>query len=78
MKKKIEILGSGCAKCKSLYEATRKAASEMGIDAEIVKVEDIQKIMGYGIMMTPGLAVDGQVKLVGKVPSVEELKKLIG
>ena len=76
--KKIEILGTGCAKCKKLFEATQQAVKALGIEAEVVKIEDIQKIMGYGIMMTPGLVVDGEVKSVGKVPSLDELKKLIG
>ena len=76
--KKIEILGSGCAKCKKLYEVTQQAVAALGIEAELVKVEDIQKIIGYGVMMTPGLVVDGQVKSSGKVPSVDEIKKLIG
>jgi small redox-active disulfide protein 2 len=76
--KKIEILGSGCAKCKKLYEVTQQAVAALGIEAELSKVEDIQKIISYGVMMTPGLVVDGQVKSSGKVPSVDEIKKLIG
>lgn len=76
--KKIEILGSGCAKCKKLYEVTQQAVAALGIEAELSKVEDIQKIISYGVMMTPALVVDGQVKSSGKVPSVDEIKKLIG
>ena len=76
--KRIEILGTGCPKCKKLFEATQQAVKALGIEAEVVKIEDIQKIMGYGVMMTPGLVVDGTVKTVGKVPSVEEIKKLVG
>ena len=75
--KKIEILGTGCPKCRKLEELTRTAASEIGLDCQIDKVEDIQKIMAYGVMMTPALVVDGKVVLSGKVPSAEELKKLI-
>jgi small redox-active disulfide protein 2 len=75
--KKIEILGTGCPKCKKLEELTREAAGQMGLDCQIDKVEDIQQIMAYGVMMTPALVVDGKVKITGKVPSVEELKKLI-
>ncbi len=75
--KKIEILGTGCPKCKKLTEQTRQAAGEIGLDCNIEKVEDIQKIMAYGVMMTPALVVDGKVMITGKVPSVDELKKLI-
>ncbi len=76
--KKIEVLGTGCAKCKKLAEMTQRAVTEMELDAEVVKVEDIQAIVAAGVLMTPGLVVDGQVKSVGKVPSMDELKKLIG
>lgn len=75
--RKIEILGTGCPKCKKLTELTMEAAAELGMECNIVKVEDIQQIMAYGIMMTPALVVDGKVKLTGKVPSVDELKKLL-
>ena len=74
---KLEILGTGCPKCTRLEELTRTAASELGIEAEIIKVKDIKKIMEYGVMMTPALVVDGTVKSSGKVPSVEEIKKMI-
>ena len=74
---KLEILGTGCAKCTKLEEVTRKAASELGIDAEIAKVKEINKIMDYGVMITPALVVDGEVKIAGRVPSIEEIKKLI-
>ena len=76
--KKIEVLGTGCAKCKKLAEMTQRAVTEMELDAEVVKVEDIQAIVAAGVLMTPGLVVDGQIKSVGKVPSMDELKKLIG
>ncbi|MFZ5981319.1 MAG: thioredoxin family protein [Candidatus Zixiibacteriota bacterium] len=75
--KKIEILGTGCPKCKKLAEETKTAATELGLDCEIVKVEDLQKILSYGVMMTPALVLDGTVKVVGKVPSREELIKLL-
>lgn len=72
---KIEILGMGCPKCKMLYENARKAVSEKSIHAEVLKVEDMDKITEYGVMMTPALAIDGAVKATGKVSSVEEIKK---
>ena len=75
--KKIQILGTGCPKCTKLAENTEKAAKELGIEFEIVKVKDLNEIMEFGVMMTPALAVDGEVKIVGKVPSTEEIKKLI-
>lgn len=70
---KIEILGTGCAKCKTLYENTKKAVAESGTAADIVKVEEIPKIMAYGVMSTPALVIDGQVKFSGKVASVSEI-----
>lgn len=75
---KIEILGTGCAKCHKLDELVRATVKETGVSAEITKVEDIKKIMGYGVMTTPALVIDGQVKAAGKIPSVEEIKQLIG
>ena len=75
--KKLQILGTGCAKCQKLAENTCAAADELGIDYELVKVTDIKDIASYGVMMTPALAVDGTVKLVGKVPEPEELKKYL-
>jgi len=75
--KKLQILGTGCPKCKKLAENTRQAADELGIDYELIKVTDINEIAGFGVMLTPALAVDGDVKLVGKVPDPEELKKYI-
>jgi small redox-active disulfide protein 2 len=76
--KKIQILGTGCPKCAKLAENAHAAAEALGIEYEIEKVTDINEIMKFGVMMTPALAVDGEVKVVGKAPSVEELKKLIG
>lgn len=75
--KKLQILGTGCPKCKKLTELTEQAAKELGIEYEIVKVTDIDKIMSFGIMMTPGLAVDGEVKVSGRLPNVEEIKKIL-
>ncbi len=73
----IKILGSGCAKCKKLEEAARTAVGELGLDAEVTKVEDIMEIMNYGIATTPALVVDEKVLLKGRTASVEEIKKLL-
>jgi small redox-active disulfide protein 2 len=73
---KIQVLGTGCAKCKLLYEQAGRAVEELGIDAEVEKVEEIDEILDFGVMMTPALAIDGEVKIVGKVPSVDELKEM--
>lgn len=74
---KIEVLGTGCAKCNKLEETARKAADELGVEYEVVKVKDINEIMNYGVMVTPALVVNGVVKVAGKVPVIEELKKMI-
>ena len=74
---KIQILGTGCSKCRKLAENVEAAAKEMEIEFEIEKVTDINEIMNFGVMMTPALAVDGEVKLAGKVPSAEEIKGLL-
>lgn len=74
---KIEILGMGCKKCSDLMDGAKKAVNELNIEAEFVKVEDIKTIMSYGVMTTPALVVDGVVKVSGKIPSVEEIKKLL-
>jgi small redox-active disulfide protein 2 len=73
----IKVLGTGCAKCKSLEEITRKAVEEKGIDATIEKVEDIMQIMTFGVMTTPALVIDGKVAIKGRVPSVDEIKDLL-
>lgn len=70
---KIEVLGTGCTKCKTLYENTKKALEESGKSAEVVKIEDIPSIMKYGVMSTPALVIDGQVKVTGKLASVAEI-----
>lgn len=75
--KKLQILGTGCSKCKSLTEQVEQAAKELGIEHEIEKVTDLREIIAFGVMTTPALAVDGQVKTAGNIPSIEELKRLI-
>jgi small redox-active disulfide protein 2 len=74
---KVEVLGTGCAKCKSLIKNVEKAVSELGIQAEIVKVDNIQEIMDRGVMMTPALYVDGESKLVGRTATVDEIKRIL-
>ena len=74
---KIEILGAGCAKCKSVEKLVRDIVEELGIQADIVKVEDLQEIINRGIMMTPAVFIDGEAKIVGRVPTADELKKLL-
>jgi small redox-active disulfide protein 2 len=74
---KIEILGTGCAKCKSLSKNVEKAVAELGIQAEIVKVDRIQEIMNRGVMMTPALYIDGQSRMIGKTATVDEIKKML-
>jgi small redox-active disulfide protein 2 len=73
----IQVLGTGCTKCKTLHEIVKKAVEETGVDAQVEKVEDIQKIMAFEVLMTPGLVIDGEVKTAGRVPSAEEIKRLI-
>lgn len=75
--KNMKILGSGCAKCMKLYQATEEAAKGLGIEYDIQKVTDLAQIMTYGVMMTPALVVDGEVKVVGRVPNADEIKKLL-
>jgi small redox-active disulfide protein 2 len=75
---KIEILGMGCATCNKLEDTVRLAIKEMGIDAQIDHVKDIKKIMAYGVMTAPALVIDGKVKVAGKLPSLAEMKQLIG
>ena len=74
---KVQILGTGCMKCEKLEANAKEAIKEKGGDYEIEKVTEIKKIMDYGVMLTPALAIDGQVKSVGKLLSVEEIKKLL-
>ena len=75
---KIEILGMGCPKCKKLYENAQNAAKELNVQADIVKVEDLQQIVSRGVMTTPALVIDGKVKTAGSVPDVAKIKELIG
>ena len=74
---KIEVLGTGCAKCRATEKVVKKAVEELGIQAEIVKVEDLQEIINRGVMMTPAVIIDGEVKIVGHTPTVEEIKKIL-
>ena len=75
--KKIQILGTGCPKCRKLAELVQQAADEIGLEAAVEKVTDINEIVSMGVMATPALAVDGQVKLTGRLPSLDELKDLL-
>jgi len=74
---KIEILGTGCPKCKKLTELTEEIINELSVSAEIIKVTDINKIIDYGVMVTPALVINGDVKVAGKMPEKEEIKKWI-
>jgi small redox-active disulfide protein 2 len=74
---KIEVLGMGCANCNKLYQNVVEAVKLSGKEIEVAKVEDIKKIMSYGVLSTPALAIDGVVKVAGKVPKAEEIKKWI-
>ncbi len=73
----IKILGSGCVNCQRLESLAKKAVDELGLDAEVVKVTDFADIMAFGVMSTPGLVVDEQVKLAGRVPAYEDVKKIL-
>ncbi len=75
--KKLQILGTGCPKCKKLAEATEEAAKGLGIEYELEKVTEITAIMSFNVMMTPALAVDGKVRVSGKIPSVAELRTIL-
>lgn len=74
---KIEILGTGCPKCKKTKETIEKVLKQTGVEAEVVKVEDIEKILSYGVMITPAVVIDGDVKLAGKVPDEKDVRKWI-
>jgi small redox-active disulfide protein 2 len=75
--KKIQILGTGCPKCKKLAEVTEEAAKKLNLDYQLEKVTDITEIMKFGVMMTPALAVDGVVKVSGRVPGIDEIVRMI-
>jgi len=74
---RIEILGTGCPKCKATEKVIKQAVDELGTQAEIVKIEDLQEIINRGVMMTPAVFVDGEAKIVGRIPSADEIKKLL-
>ena len=74
----IQILGSGCAKCRQLTAVAEQAAQELGLDYQLEKVTDVLRYADFGVMFTPALVVDGVVKLSGKVPSLDEARKLLG
>lgn len=73
----IKVLGTGCTKCKSLEKVTKEAVEKTGVNATVTKVEDIVEIMQFGVMTTPALIIDGKVVVKGKVPTVEEISKLL-
>lgn len=75
---KIEVLGTGCPKCKKLYEAAKDAVAKAGKAAEVVKVQDLTEIMNRGVMVTPALAVNGEVKVAGTVPKSDEIATMLG
>jgi small redox-active disulfide protein 2 len=75
--KKLQVLGTGCPKCTKLAENAEAAAKDAGVECQVEKVTDINEITKFGVMMTPALAIDGQVKVVGKVPSPDEIKKML-
>jgi len=74
---KIQVLGTGCAKCKLLAEQTERAVRELGLAAEVEKVTEINEILDFGVMMTPALVIDGEDKVTGKVPAIDELKDML-
>ena len=73
----ILVIGPGCSRCKTLAQLTEQAVKELGVTAEISKVTDLKQIMALGVMATPALVVDGSLKVAGRVPSVDEIKKLL-
>jgi len=75
--KTIQVLGTGCPKCKKLAENAEAAAKALGIEYQLEKVTDLGEIMKFGVMMTPALVVDGQVKAAGKVPNADEIRKML-
>jgi small redox-active disulfide protein 2 len=75
--KKVQVLGPGCPKCIELAKRTQEAAQAVGGDVQVEKVTELNQIMSFGVFMTPALVVDGEVKMVGKLPSVDEIKQMI-
>ncbi len=74
---KVEILGTGCRKCKALYDKVRAIAASHQIEIDLIKVQDLDKIIDYGVMLTPGLVIDGKVKASGKIPADEAILKML-
>ena len=74
---KIEILGTGCAKCKQTTKNVQKAVDELGLDIQVEKVEDINRILEYGVMVSPAIVIDGDIKIAGKIPDVKQITKWI-
>ena len=74
---KIEVLGTGCARCNTTEEIVKQAVLDSGIEAEVVKVKDIREIAKYGVMVTPAVVIDGELKSVGKIPDLEEVLEWI-
>ncbi len=75
--KEVKVLGPGCPKCVQLMKQTEQAIQELSLECSVEKITDIQKITGFGVMMTPALVVDGEIKVTGKVPSLDDLKKML-
>ena len=75
--KKLIVLGPGCPRCENLAKLTRQAADQLGIEYELEKITEINRFIDFGVMMTPGLVIDGEVKLQGKVPTLDELKGIL-
>ena len=75
--KNIQVLGTGCPKCRKLAELADEAARELKIEYELEKVTDLNEILGFGVMVTPALAVDGEVKIAGKLPKIQDIKKML-
>jgi small redox-active disulfide protein 2 len=73
----IRVLGTGCSKCNKLFKLASQAVRETGVEAEVERVQDLQEILSYDILMTPGLVIDGAVKVAGRVPSLDDLKNLV-
>lgn len=76
--KEIKVLGPGCQKCRELMDLTEQAVNELGLECEISKITDIKEIIRFGVMFTPALVIDDEVKLTGRVPSLAEMKRLLG
>ncbi|MFZ5629303.1 MAG: thioredoxin family protein [Spirochaetota bacterium] len=73
----IKVLGPGCARCKATVEAAKKAVAELGLSAEVEKIEDVEQIMRYNVLATPGLVIDEKLRVSGRVPTVQEIKDLV-